>query len=306
MNNEEYRISKREYVRQQLQILVELIDAKDKDRVQMHVNFNRYNRGFRYKIPRYDDWGELYNLSLYIAADEGFLDICTKLIERKACVNSRNRSENAPLHIAAAHNHVSVVKLLLDHNARIDEPNYCFESPFHNASYNKSFDAAQFLVSRGANVNTRTVYDQTPLHASSERDCVEIIKLLVDHGANIDARCDTGNTPLHIAAIYQRTRAVKLLLWLGADATLKSKEHEHGQGDGIMPSLTARECASEETLVNYLKCALDFKSILCLGLLVDKEETLFTQFLVRGPIYDPRLLLIVFGFCTETNNNKRK
>lgn len=109
----------------------------------------RYNKNGKFYSPKKKDHfyytliGDLYNLKkiyeenknilkekdefnrslLYIAAKNGFYEICEFLLEEGMDPNETQSTNSTPLHGAAFYNHFSVVKLLLEYGAKTNLEN---------------------------------------------------------------------------------------------------------------------------------------------------------------------------------------
>ena len=62
---------------------------------------------------------ELKRNLLYIAARNGYYDICEFLLEEGMDPNETQKNKSTPLHGAAFYNHFSICKLLLEYGARV-------------------------------------------------------------------------------------------------------------------------------------------------------------------------------------------
>lgn len=112
---------------------------------------------------------------LMLAALQGYLSLCEKLITRDADVNKPGWT---PLHYAATGGHLAVVSLLLDHHAYIDA-----------ASPNGS----------------------TPLMMAAMYGTDDAVKLLLEAGADPTLKNDQGLTAIHFAEKVKRDQAVTLI-----------------------------------------------------------------------------------------------
>ncbi|HWP19792.1 MAG TPA: ankyrin repeat domain-containing protein [Burkholderiaceae bacterium] len=90
--------------------------------------------------------------ALMLAALQGRLDWCQRLIERGAYVNKPGW---APLHYAASQSDVRLVQLMLDHHAYIDAESPNKTTPLMMAARYGSEDAAQRLLDEGADPTLR-------------------------------------------------------------------------------------------------------------------------------------------------------
>jgi hypothetical protein len=52
--------------------------------------------------------------SLFVAAENGYPQICELLLDHGAEIDLKNKSGNSPLHMAIAHNHFQTTKVLLE------------------------------------------------------------------------------------------------------------------------------------------------------------------------------------------------
>jgi len=251
----------------------------------------------------HENHSNILSTPLTTAARYGMVNICSLLLDKGAQIETRTGNDGTALCQASSHSHIEIMKLFMDRGADIEAFDSCWliRRPLYYAAGSGTVEAVKLLLDRGADINARSEFFDTALHASiRNNDSTAIIQLLYDHGADLDVISSGVDTALTLAIWTYRFSAIKLLVWLGANPIAESKILTRNSHD------LAKSMGNPE-IINYLKTALNLKSILCLGLLVDKEETLFTQFLVRGQIYDPRLFLLIanfmFGF---ENSNKRK
>jgi uncharacterized protein len=84
---------------------------------------------------------------LMLAALAGYLEVCSKLIERDADVN---KTGWAPLHYAATNSHLEVMRLLLDQHAYIDAASPNGTTPLMMAAMYGNASAVKLLLEAGA------------------------------------------------------------------------------------------------------------------------------------------------------------
>jgi cytochrome c len=105
--------------------------------------------------------------ALYIACEDGNVELARLLINRGADVNLPVSWQRTPLYAAVNGKYADIVKLLLDNEAN---PNQ---------------------VSKG----------QTPLHLAAENGCLQCVISLVDAGADVNALTSNRSPPLHFAKL---------------------------------------------------------------------------------------------------------
>ena len=87
---------------------------------------------------------------LYVAAQNGHLDVCRALLRGGADVNIARNTGATPLFIATQQNNLDIVRLLLADGANVDAQNDQRCTPFVLACFLGFADAAQILLAAGA------------------------------------------------------------------------------------------------------------------------------------------------------------
>ena len=186
----------------------------------------------------------------------GFTAVVTRLIERGADVNIKNKQGATPLSAALSRHHHDIVQLLIEAGAGVDgvgdtsihaavqsnnmrlvrkmvtrdnvnTPGPDHQTPLH-FSMSGSADLVQYLLELGADTNSRVDSTlATPLHMAALRGRVDLVPLLLDHGAKLDPRAGDslyGATPLYLAAQNGHIKVVKGLVDAGADVNSRLRK----------------------------------------------------------------------------------
>ena len=95
---------------------------------------------------------------LYIASENGHLEIVKLLIKSKAQINQNCVNGWAPIHIAAAKGHFEVVKYLVENGARIDVENENGETPLFLAIKYQRQTIVDYLTERAENEIPKETY----------------------------------------------------------------------------------------------------------------------------------------------------
>jgi cytochrome c len=118
---------------------------------------------------------------LYIACEDGKLELAKLLIMRGADVNLLVSWQRTPLYAANKGGYPDIVKLLLDNGANPDQ----------------------------------STKSQTPLHVAAENGCLQCVTYLVDAGADVNA-LSNGSPPIHLAKLRGHDDVVAYLRGHGA------------------------------------------------------------------------------------------
>jgi hypothetical protein len=152
-------------------------------------------------------------MNLYNAASVGNIALVKQFIGEGADVNAIcevGPVKVSSLYIAAQNGHLEVVKLLLEAGATVDaELNTDGATALYIASLNGHTEIVEILINFGANVNV-DVKQYTPLYVTVYNRNLPISSLLIKAGAKIYLDGDRLS-PLSIAASYNDE--VKELVW---------------------------------------------------------------------------------------------
>jgi ankyrin repeat protein len=184
---------------------------------------------------------------LAVAAERGYVEIMTMLLDAGADINEGFRIERTACFYAIANERFDALKLLLDRGAKIDASilkaaaRYTqneeitlllldADAPLDNLTNDELMNlvAAQSslavlkrLLALNVNVSAlKGMFDRTLCHrvimrAQSHVDVGDLIRALVGVGVDVDAVDGDFSTPLHFAA--NRISTVRVLVELGAD-----------------------------------------------------------------------------------------
>jgi ankyrin repeat protein len=245
---------------------------------------------------------------LYLACDEGNLDVIKLLLAAKADA----RSGTSPLFAAvagsctkekakivrlllaagadvnaiadsshrwsiwrtllhAATGEEEVVKLFLEAGANVNAMDELGATPLHSAAYRNDTGAGKLFLAAGADVNAPDKYGSTPLHEASTENQIEVVSLLLAMGADVNARDTYGATPLHKASKEGHLLVIELLLAAGANVRIADK------GGNKPIDLAIQEGHREE--VQLLNPQLDVSKV---EIFVNYNDWVDA----RGPFYD--------------------
>ena len=83
---------------------------------------------------------------LYIAAQEGHLEVVRCLVGQGANVDQDNKDGSTPLYIAAHHGHLAVVQLLVENGANVNHANNNGITPLYIATQKGHREVVQYLA----------------------------------------------------------------------------------------------------------------------------------------------------------------
>ncbi len=160
------------------------------------------------EINRVDTRGSTF---MYVAAQEGHVDVVTTLLEKGASVNHARNDGCTPLYIAAANGHIEVVKALLKNNA-VNQATQDGITPLCIAAQNGYVEIVKILLDYGASVS-QVYQNTTPLYTAAQNGHAEVVEILLKKDTTfINQTTQDGITPLFIAAQEGYRDVVKLLL----------------------------------------------------------------------------------------------
>ena len=167
-----------------------------------------------YKTDEYD------RTPLHYAAEKGYPEIVTLLIENGADANQPGQKGKNALHLACYFNQIEIVRLLkklsvtLDYNAVDDAGNRAL----HYAFLSGSSRCAEFLLDNGANINATNAKMATPIMMATLYAQENMIDILMKRKeCDINHQDCKGETALHWAARCGYPIVVRQLLLLKAD-----------------------------------------------------------------------------------------
>jgi hypothetical protein len=162
-------------------------------------------------------------LAKAVYADD--LEAATDLIARGADPNGREEDRTTPLFIAVENGNLDMVRLLVDAGAKVNARNKAKRTPIMGIDDDTSKELLDLLLAHGAKVDVTDANGNTPLIAALEGKArPEIISALLTARSRIDAQNNDGRTALMIAASSNNVEAVKLLLGAGANVHLKDND----------------------------------------------------------------------------------
>ncbi|MEO2013362.1 MAG: ankyrin repeat domain-containing protein, partial [Fuerstiella sp.] len=163
-------------------------------------------------------------LALRLAATEGELDLCRRLIAEGADVND-GINGGFPVVIDAL-KHPTILQLLVDSGAE----SAC------RVTY-EGFSSGPAFIG----------HDSTLLHHAAAKGVAETVEMLIESGLSVSDRNDEQQTPLHLAAIFGNGSIVRVLIEHGADENVRDV---YGQ----LPKDQLCQCVSSQ-----LKAASDVR-----------------------------------------------
>lgn len=160
-----------------------------------------------------------YETALYVAAENGHLDIVKELIRYHdvglASFKARNGFD--AFHIAAKNGHLEILKVLMEAipeiSMTVDLSN---TTAFHTAAAQGHIEVVNFLLEEGSSLVTIAKSNgKTVLHSAARNGHVQVVKALLSKEPEIATRIDKkGQTALHMAVKGQNLELVDELVKL--------------------------------------------------------------------------------------------
>jgi ankyrin repeat protein len=150
------------------------------------------------------------------AAEKGYADVVSLLIEARADVVSADHRYRTPLSYAAAQGQASTLQLLLSAKAPVDGAGGG-DSPLRHAVRHGSTSCVTRLLEANADVNVSPCFGHTPLGEAAHFGHADIIGMLLEAKADATHADSDGRTCLFVAAEKGRTACVQVLVAAKAD-----------------------------------------------------------------------------------------
>lgn len=161
------------------------------------------------------------SLTLFAAANADCINLATKLLDRGASVDARDRLGARPLSHAARAGHLDIVDLLLARGAPIDARNLAGSTALYFAAERGHAAIVQRLIDRGADVNLTGRSGASPVATAAYAGRDMVVRMLLAHGADGLKADDTGKPPIVYAAAGGQLGIVKQLLALNIDVNAR-------------------------------------------------------------------------------------
>lgn len=160
------------------------------------------------------------------AALQKDLTIAEFLLEHRADVDARDKSNWRPLEKVLDDDHIGALRLLINHNANVNAIDQCGWTPLRRASANGELQVVRLLLQNGAEVKAADALGWTALHLASFNGHVEVTQLLLENAANVNALTKGEFTPLYVASSRGLINIVQVLLRFGADVRLRGNGNQ--------------------------------------------------------------------------------
>lgn len=266
-----------------------------------------------------DEQNELAETPLYIAAEQGHLDVLKELLKfaHPETLAKKNHTGYDVFHIAAKQGHTSIVKELLNHDPDLSKTlDLSYATPLisaatkghvevvnellakdssltgiarsngknalHLAARSGYTDIVRALLAKDPQMARRTdKKGQTALHmAAKGANCLKVVKELLQVDPAIVMLPDrNGNTPLHVATRKKREEIVKELLKM-PDINVNVMNRLHKTAMDLAEELPSSEAASE-----IKDCLADFGAVMAKDLNRPRDELKKTVSEIHHEVY---------------------
>lgn len=145
-------------------------------------------------------------------------------------VDPNGKDENydkvTPLFLAVENGNIEMVEMLINFGAKINARDGSKQTPLMRVDDDATGELVDLLIRFGAKVDLADKNGNTALILAAGSADAEVISALIDAGADIRTRNKEGQTALMEAAWYSDLEAVKVLLEAGSEVNAKNREGE--------------------------------------------------------------------------------
>ncbi|XP_062567961.1 putative ankyrin repeat protein RF_0381 [Saccostrea cucullata] len=157
----------------------------------------------------------------HIAVDYGHIEAVEAFIEsRTVSVNMKTKLKQGgqtPLHRAVLKSHLKIIELLVEKGACIDTKDSEGRQAIHYAAQADDPNVLEYILNQGANIDVTENCGRRAIHYAIYNNQEENVKTLLNYGADIHAKDENAYLPLYSGVMIENPKIVKCLLLAGAD-----------------------------------------------------------------------------------------
>lgn len=166
-----------------------------------------------------------YKLPLNSAVADQDIKLVKQLLDSGENPNGKDANYNkiTPLFLAVENGNIEIVSLLIQYGAKGNARDESKRTPLMFIDSDATPDLINMLVRSGAKVNARDETGVTPLLVAAASANTDVVSSLIDAGADLNSADDEGITPLMKAVVDEKADVVHILITAGADISIQDK-----------------------------------------------------------------------------------
>lgn len=160
-----------------------------------------------------------------------------------------NYEKSTPLFVAVENGNVEIARTLLDFGAKVNARDNERRAPLMMLDEDASPELVNLLIRHGAKIHLVARDGNTALILAALNAKPEVLKALIDAGAYVNAQNKEGQTALMNAVVMGEIENVRALILAGANVNLKNKEGETAwdlASDSVIEELLEKTGADSE------------------------------------------------------------
>lgn len=175
---------------------------------------------------------------LFIACENGSLDICSELLKAGASQQIIDVNKNTPLLKATMNRHFDIVKELLKNDkSTINNQGIFHDAPIFYASESGNVPMVQEFINAGADLNLENNPHYKPLMHASRNGHTEVVRMLIEAGADVNQINRINDNALIFAVKGNHIETIDVLL----DANIRVNAKDNVGFTALMVSLYDEE-----------------------------------------------------------------
>ncbi|MFZ1702520.1 MAG: ankyrin repeat domain-containing protein [Pyrinomonadaceae bacterium] len=167
-----------------------------------------------------------YGTDLTKAVGRDYLEEARDLLVKGVDPNGKdeNYDKVTPLFLAVENGNIEMVEMLINFGAKINARDGSKQTPLMRVDSDATGELIDLLIRFGAKVDLVDKNGNTALILATGNADAEAIKALIDAGADIQTKNKEGQTALMEAASYDDLNSVKVLLEAGSEVNAKNED----------------------------------------------------------------------------------